>query len=135
MFNTSKDPIEDEIGEEPRAEVGALFDSVVSDVKGWLETRKDLLVLEASERLGRISGALMSNLILVMLGGFALLMASLALGIWLGQQLNNNVYGFLLVAGIYLLLFLLFALFGSRTVRDRTTLHMINASRDDETDV
>lgn len=135
MSTTTNDPAQDEMGERPRAEIGALFDAVVLDAKGWLETRKELIVLEVGERLGNLAGALMSKLILLLLVSIGLLMASLALGLWLGQVLDNVVYGFLCVGAIYLLLALIFALFGNKPVRERTMLHIMNAARDEETDL
>lgn len=122
-------------GDRPEPDLGVLLDDVVGDAKGWLETQKEVLILEAGERLGRVSGSIVSNLIVYALVGVALIMASLALGYWLGQLLDNMAYGFLIVAGSYMLAALLFAVFGSKQLRENITLHIINATRDEEKSV
>lgn len=134
---TNDDPAHkgDTTGERPDADLGVLLDDVVADAKGWLEARKEVMILEAGERVGRVSGAMVSNLILAALLGTALLMASLALGFWSGKLLGDMGYGFLLVAAFYLLVALLFSLFGSKQIRAIITLHMINATRDEEKSV
>lgn len=119
----------------PEPDLGVLLDDVVGDAKGWLETQKEVMILEAGERIGRVSGSIVSHLIVYALVGVALIMASLALGYWLGQMLGNMAYGFLIVAGAYMLAALLFAVFGSKQLRENITLHIINATRDEEKSV
>lgn len=122
-------------GERPEPDLGVLLDDVVGDAKGWLETQKEVMILEGGERLGRVSGAIVSNLLISALVGIALIMASLAAGFWLGQMLGNMGYGFLIVAGFYILAALLFSFFGSKQLRENITLHIINATRDEEKSV
>ncbi len=122
-------------GERPEADLGVLLDDVVGDAKGWLATQKEVMILEAGERLGRVSGAIVSNLLISALVGIGLIMASLAAGFWLGQMLGNMGYGFLIVAAFYLLAALLFSLVGSKQLRENITLHIINATRDEEKSV
>ncbi len=134
---TNDDPTEKgyDAGERPDADLGVLFEDAVGDAKGWLESQKELIILEAGERLGRISGSIVSNLLLAVLVVISMIMASLAAGFWLGNMLGNMAYGFLIVAAFYLLVALLFSIFGSKQVRDSITLHIINASRDEEKSV
>lgn len=107
-------------------DIGVFVDALVEDGKGWLDAQHDLVVLEASEKIGRASGTLAILLVSALLGAGILVMASIALAIWLGRVFNDLALGFLAVAGIYLLIIAIFLL-AQKALRDRITLAIINA--------
>jgi hypothetical protein len=114
-------------------DLGVFLDHVTEDAKGWLEAQKEYTLLIVSERFGRMSASLAVVLLMALLVAGALLMSSIALGLYLGEQWNSMPLGFLCVAGLYLVLAVLFFLFGRRAVKDMITLNIINASRDEDT--
>lgn len=113
-------------------ELGAFVDDVAQDVKGWVEAQKEYTLLVVSERVGRLSGSLMLTALIALLLAGALLMCAVALGAYLGELLHSVPLGFLCAGGGYLLIALCVAVFGQRWIKDRITLAIINASRDED---
>ena len=75
------------------------------------------------------------GIVLVLLAFFAILFLFLALGFFLGEILNSVALGFLLVVGMYLLLFGLILLFREK-ISARVTNEIITAmmSKDEKED-
>lgn len=114
--------------DEDNPDLGLFMDAVVEDGKGWIDAQKAYGILLGSEKLGKLSGTLLVAVVSAMFIGAVLLMSSVALAIWLGQLLHNMALGFLAVAGIYLLLTVVFYLIWRHMLRDRITLSIINAA-------
>ncbi|MCB0766105.1 MAG: phage holin family protein [Flavobacteriales bacterium] len=112
--------------EEP--DLGVFMDAVVEDGKGWLEAQKNYGILFGSEKLGKLSGTLLVAVVSALFIGAVLVMSSVALAIWLGRIMGDLALGFLAVAGIYLLLTVIFYFIWRHILRDRITLAIINAA-------
>lgn len=113
---------------EENPDLGLFMDAVVEDGKGWLEAQKAYGILVGSEKLGRLSGTLLVAVVSALFIGAVLVMCSVALAIWLGRMLGDMALGFLTVAGIFLLLTIIFYLIWRHMLRDRITLAIINAA-------
>lgn len=86
------------------------FSGVIQKITEYLKNRKALIRLQIVERVSSIVAALVTDGLMIFLGLFALLFLSVSLGIYLGDVLDSFSLGFLLVAGIYLILILIIAL-------------------------
>ncbi len=73
----------------------------------YLEARLSLFKLEAFEKIAKVTAALFSSVVVALLGFFLLFFFSISAGIYLGEVLGSNALGFLVVTGVYLLLFAL----------------------------
>lgn len=111
-----------------KQQLDRLTDSVVS----FSRNKLNALLFGAASSVARTSGSLTTLLILVVLGCNVLLFLSIALAFWLSSLLGGSLaWGFLIVAGIYLLLMLLYLLLRSRTeacVRNRVAAQALRAS-------
>ncbi len=67
----------------------------------------ELLKLNAYERIANIVAILSRSLILMLVAFFAVLFIFFCLAFYLGELLNSIALGFLLVAGIYILTFII----------------------------
>lgn len=112
---------------EDNPDLGLFMDAVMEDGKGWLEAQKQYATLAGSEKLGRLSGTLLVSVVSALFIGAVLFMASIALAIWLGRVIGDMALGFLSVAGIFLLLAIIFYLVWRHVLRDRITLAVVNA--------
>ncbi|MBM3403180.1 MAG: phage holin family protein [Bacteroidetes bacterium] len=77
---------------------------IIDKIKQYIQVRTELSLLSAVDKGSQLFAGLLTDglvLILIVLGG---LFGSLALGFYLSEVLNNTYGGFLIVAGIYLLL-------------------------------
>lgn len=130
MSDTEQDPRYTRFirpGEE-NPDLGLFMDAVVEDGKGWLEAQKNYGILLGSETAGKLSGTLLVAVVSALFIAAVLVMCSMALAIWLGRVLGDLALGFLSVAGIYLLLTVVFYFIWRHMLRDRITLALINAA-------
>jgi len=77
------------------------------NLKEYLNTRYELMVLKASEKVSIIGAAAVASTILVIFAVLFVLFGSLAAGFFLAAWIGSYGLGFLVLAGIYLSLFLL----------------------------
>lgn len=112
---------------EDNPDLGLFMDAVVEDGKGWLDAQKQYATLAGSEKLGKLSGTLLVAVVSALFVAAILVMCSIALALWLGRLMNDMALGFLSVAGIYLVLTIVFYLIWRHMLRDRITLSIVNA--------
>ncbi|MDO5655677.1 MAG: phage holin family protein [Flavobacteriaceae bacterium] len=79
-------------------------------VKNYIQDQIALVKLEGIEAVGRVASKLIFILLIGIFIMFFILLASFAAGFYLGELYGRYV-GFLIVAGIYLLLMILFFIF------------------------
>jgi hypothetical protein len=113
-----------------RPELGSLLSAVMADAKAYFEAQKELTTLEVSEKIGRAAAYAFLVLVLVLVISAAFLMGSVALSLWLGTALGSTTLGFLAVAGIYLVLGLLFYWLWNRVLKERIILAIIRSMHD-----
>ena len=111
------------------------FSGLKNDISTYGETRLELMKLNTYERVAKTMAVFSYGIVLVLLAFFAILFLFLALGFFLGEILNSVALGFLLVVGMYLLLFGLILLFREK-ISARVTNEIITAmmSKDEKED-
>lgn len=82
---------------------------ITSELKEYLETRIDLLVLNVGDQVSAWIGLSTQKVIGYLILSFGLLFASIALAIYLGDLLQNEALGYLIVSVPLLILGLIFA--------------------------
>jgi len=85
-------------------EVKDKIEDSLEHVGAYVQTRLDLLLLNASDKLASSASTAGFLLFVWSLSGLTVLFLSIGLAWWIGQQLNNIPAGFFIVAGIFLLL-------------------------------
>ena len=83
-------------------------DSLISNLTGYLDTRIDLVRLEAQEKAKGIFVSTVHGVALGLLGFLFIIFGSIYLGFVLNSALDSPSAGFGLVAALYLLLAILF---------------------------
>ena len=82
-------------------------ETLTKSVGDYFDTYYKLTVVKAADRATGIAASSLAGLAVLFLGIFVLFFFGLALGVWLGELLNNAVAGYLLVAVFYLILIIL----------------------------
>lgn len=82
-------------------------ENLTKSVGEYFETYYKLTVVKAADRATSLAASSLAGLAAFFLGIFVLFFSGLAVGIWLGQLLENPVVGYLLVAAFYLVLVVL----------------------------
>ena len=82
----------------------------------YIQTYYKLSLLKATEKITGIATSLLSSMAVLFFGVFVLLFSGIALSLWLGKLLQNDALGYLLVAGLYLLIIIILVLLRKKIV-------------------
>lgn len=85
-------------------ETKGVFTDLGKGVMDYAESWYKLTVLSGTKKATQAAAFLLTILSVVFLGLFVLLFAGLALGIWLGELLNNPPAGYVIVAALFLVI-------------------------------
>ncbi|UOR04802.1 phage holin family protein [Hymenobacter aerilatus] len=83
-------------------------DSLFGNLKGYLDTRIDILRLEAQEKAKTAFVGAAHGITMAVIGLFFLIFVSVFAGLALNSALDSSFWGFGIVAGFYLLLLIIF---------------------------
>lgn len=112
--------------EEPK-EKPNFFTDTKNLFQSYLGDRFALIKLQAVEKVSTITAAVISGVIIAVLGLFFLIALTVMLGFLFGEIVNSIWLGFAIVAGIYLLLILIVAFFGKKLFGNAITHKMIQS--------
>jgi len=115
---------------------GSLFSRIKVELENYIDARATLFQLNITEKISRLIG----SVAVVILSGTILLLflfcISLMAGFYFGQQFDSYFYGFALVAGFYLLLFVIILVAGRQKLADFVTnkvlIALFNKTADNE---
>jgi hypothetical protein len=117
---------------EDLTDIGKFVDSLVDETKEYIAVQRELLAMNAYQRVAKFAGGLLSGLLVAVLAFAVLAFCSVALAIWLGTLMVNMALGFLIVGGLYLVVFLAFWFIWRGGMKDRFALNIINSFHDDK---
>ncbi len=92
-------------------ETSAKIEELTDNVKEYINTRIELMKLKVSAKLAVILSNAMSRIILILFLFMFIMFISITAGFWLSKLTGGYASGFLILSGIYLLLFILFFIF------------------------
>lgn len=78
-------------------------ESLIDRVKSYVETRIDLLRLKAIDKSSSFISLLISMIVVILILFIALLLLSIGVAFIIGDCIGKAGYGFLIVAGFYLI--------------------------------
>lgn len=83
------------------------LEELTDQLKAYIQTNIDIFRLEASSRLSTLSSAVISSIIIGLIVNLFIIFLSVGAGFYFGTLLGDTFTGFFIVAGIYLLLFII----------------------------
>lgn len=89
--------------EELKSKAGDLTDSITEYIQSYYK----LTLLNAADKATSIAASTMASVTIIFLGIFVLFFGGIALAIWLGNLLDNDALGYLIVAGFFLLVIII----------------------------
>ena len=89
-------------------------------LKEYGDTRLDLLKLKGINKVSKLLSSLITSVILLLLFILVVICLTVALSLYLGEVLGGSYFGFLIVAGIYIIIGLV--LFLSKTKLIKTPI-------------
>ena len=82
-------------------------ENVAENIEGIVKDYYNLSVLKAVDKGSKLGSMFIVALLLGALAFFTFLFAGIGAAYWIGQALDNPMYGFFIVAGFLLLIFIL----------------------------
>ena len=92
---------------------GALFEKAGD----YLETRLDLLKLQAINKSSDVTSSLVSRIAILVIIMFAIFIFNVGLALWLGAILGKTYLGFFVLAGLYALIAVIMHFFGRTWIK------------------
>ena len=89
--------------EELKSKAGDLTDSITEYIQSYYK----LTLLNAADKATSIMASTLASVTIIFLGMFVLFFGGIALAIWLGNLLDNDALGYLIVAGFFLLVIII----------------------------
>lgn len=86
------------------------FETTYDLAKKYIDDRIILLKIQSAKKLAKLASNIIYILISTILLFFIFMFVGLMLAYYFSEKFNSNFYGFSLVAGIYLIIFLIFTL-------------------------
>lgn len=80
---------------------------MIDILKQYAAKRAGLLKMEATEKTSVSLGTATFILLAVFVATFFIILLNIGLGLWIGYLLGNYAYGVLIMAGVYLLIFII----------------------------
>ena len=87
------------------------FGSVIENAGDYLETRLDLLKLQAISKSSDVTSSVVSRMIILLMVSFAVFILNMGLALWVGELLGKVYLGFFVIGGFYMLVGLVLHLF------------------------
>ena len=101
---------QDQDGPEFIEERKELIEDLFEKTEGYVKTTIELIKLKAVDRISETVSSVVAYVAVAIFGFFSLVLFNIAMALWIGDALGNNLYGFLIVAGFYgLLTFVVYA--------------------------
>lgn len=88
----------------------ATIEDLSDNIKQYVSTNYELVKLEAAERISMISSSLISYFIVGFVGSLFILFLSVGIGFYISSYRGDTYSGFVMVAGFYFLLTLIFVI-------------------------
>ena len=89
---------------------------LIQRAEDYAKTTLTLYKLTMVQKSANIISGIVSKLLLLLVIAFFLLMLSLGTSLWIGEMLGKSYYGFFIVTGFYLLLFVVLYLFRAQFI-------------------
>jgi len=89
---------------------------MIETIKEYVSKRIDLLKIEATEKSSLSAGIITYFVIMLVAFGFFIILFNFGIAFLIGEALGNQSYGFLIVAGFYLLIMILVMVFKKKIV-------------------
>ena len=103
--------------ENQQGTIGSLFEQAGD----YLETRLDLLRLQAINKSSEVTSSIVSRIVILLILILAVFLANIGIAIWIGEALDMLFLGFLIVAAFYALLASMIHVFRKAWIKDPIT--------------
>jgi putative superfamily III holin-X len=83
----------------------------------YLETKIQLIKLNAIDKASHIISAILSQLIILVIAAFVMFLLNIGVALWIGSLLGKLYYGFFILSAFYLLIGILIFIFKKKWIK------------------
>jgi|GEM_PF-544100 len=113
---------------------GNYFNQTGKVAREYLETRLDLIKLQAAGKLSKALGLFFSLMMAFLLFFFVIVFLGMVVGFWIGEMTGSFTIGFSCAAGLFVLLFIVILLFRKQLIQRPLAKLLITELLDEITD-
>ena len=92
-------------------------EQLVKNMKSYLETRFDIVVLNLQDKLSDILSSVATVLVLSVFSILVVFFVSVGVAWWIGNAMQNSSIGFFIVGGFYLVLMIIVMIFKDQWIK------------------
>ena len=92
---------------------------IYQHVEQYVATTAELYKLKAFQKVAKVATSVITSVLMAFFGILFLLFVSIGLAVYLGEVMGRMHYGFMIVAGIYLLLAIIIYALSSKVLKDK----------------
>ena len=101
------------------------IEQIYERVEQYVLTTVELYKLKTLQKLAETATSIITSLIMAIFGVLFLLFVSIGLAVYLGEVMQGMYYGFLIVAGIYLVLAIILYSLRANFLKDKVSTYIV----------
>ena len=109
-----------------KKDLGKHFDDLSEDAKIYIKSEVEYYKLDAYKKLIKSTSFILRFIIKSGVIVILLSFLSIALALFIGEQFEHNYIGFIIIAGVYLIVFIFLSIFG-KAVFNKWVLNIFNS--------
>jgi hypothetical protein len=102
------------------------LEDLLDSIENISNTQIDLLKLKSIKTASILGSSLISSIFVFMAITSSIIFSSIALALYVGDLLNNHIWGFLILAGFYLFIGVVFSITLTRQLKKSISKYLIN---------
>lgn len=91
-------------------------ESLTNNIRDYADTYYKLTIIKATDKATGIAAGALAGFSVLFFGIFVMLFLGISLAIWLGDLVNSPALGYLMVAGVFLLIIIILVLMRKKIV-------------------
>lgn len=101
------------------------IEQIYERVEQYVLTSVELYKLKALQKVAEVATSLITSFLLAIFGLLFLLFVSIGLAVYLGEVMGRIHYGFMIVAGIYLLFSIIVYILRAQVLKDKVNTFIV----------
>ena len=101
------------------------IEQIYERVEQYLSTSVELYKLKALQKVAETATSIITSLLMAVFGLLFLLFVSIGLAVYLGEVMGKMHYGFMIVAGIYLIFAIVVYVLRAQVLKDKVNTYIV----------
>jgi hypothetical protein len=94
-----------------------ILESIIDSAENYGKTSIELIKLKALKKVSEAASSMAANLVVIVVSVLFIVILSIGVSLWIGDELGKSYLGFFVVAGFYLLMAIIFLIGRNQLVK------------------